>query len=475
MKSEFPDKLNDSGSDKNITENEVKEENTLENNEVSEASDEVINSEATGTDNAELPQKPDNQGISYSDDEDDMIPDEESESEEDQEIEEIEEYIEKPVKKVKKKKRNRKKINSIKFSISLVMTFLIVGDSVILSVMILAVGKDFAGINKSDAMYKFVIAEGASTKDIANQLYESGIIEVPLMFRVTSKLSKADGLYKAGEHYLRPSMAYEAIIEELQTNPFTENKKYETVTIMFPEGITLHDAAKKLEKYKVCDADDFLSAFKSSSYEYKFDKMIESSSLKFYKKEGYFFPDTYSFYVNEEPDAVCSSIMYNFNQKFNEKYYARMEELNMSLDDVITLASVIQAEVGDPKQMKLVSSVFHNRLNDPTTFPLLQSDATKNYVENVIKPYAQIVSAEMCDAYDTYVGAGLPPGAINNPGLDAIEAALYPETTDYYYFCSDNTGKYYYAKTLKEHENNYAKALAVNKQTANTEEQVEPE
>ena len=105
--------------------------------------------------------------------------------------------------------------------------------------------------------------------------------------------------------------------------------------------------------------------------------------------------------------------------------------------------------------MKLVASVFWNRLNNSSTYPMLQSDPTSKYVKNIIIPNEKVENEQMYIAYDTYKGKGLPPGAICNPGIDAIEAVLYPSQTDYYYFCANvKTKKIYYAKTLAEHNRN---------------------
>ena len=109
--------------------------------------------------------------------------------------------------------------------------------------------------------------------------------------------------------------------------------------------------------------------------------------------------------------------------------------------------------------MKKVASVFYNRLNNPDEYPLLQSDPTTNYVEDIIMPNIEVRSKKIFEAYDTYQGAGLPPGPICNPGLDAINAVLYPAETDYYYFCSNlETGEFYYAETLEQHEQNLVEA-----------------
>ena len=131
----------------------------------------------------------------------------------------------------------------------------------------------------------------------------------------------------------------------------------------------------------------------------------------------------------------------------------------MELEEVLTLASIVQAEAANTKDMKNVASVFYNRLNNPNEYPLLQSDPTTNYVEEVIIPYSQVQTEKINIAYDTYKGAGLTPGPICNPGLDAINAVLYPAETDYYYFCSNlETGEFFYAETLEEHEQNLVTA-----------------
>ena len=143
-----------------------------------------------------------------------------------------------------------------------------------------------------------------------------------------------------------------------------------------------------------------------------------------------------------------------------------MRKNGMTMDEVITLASIVQAEAGKEKDMPKVASVFLNRLKDPANFPRLESDATDSYYKDVIKveaenskTYADSEIASFKDLYDTYVANGLPAGPVCNPGLEAIKAVLYPEKTDYMYFCSNlKTKKSYFAKTLSAHKKNLKKA-----------------
>ena len=134
-----------------------------------------------------------------------------------------------------------------------------------------------------------------------------------------------------------------------------------------------------------------------------------------------------------------------------------MKESGLTLHQTVTLASIIQAEAsGDPENMKLVSSVYWNRLNDTDTYPMLQSDPTRDYANSVILMAGKSGENKRKAAlYNTYECNGLPAGPICSPGMDAIMAAMQPESTAYYYFCSNiKTGEFYYAGTLQEHEEN---------------------
>ncbi len=353
----------------------------------------------------------------------------------------------------KKRKKRHKKGRGLSFSL-LALT-LIFGVSIVLSAAILATAMELFGINKSMVEKPVTIPAGATTTDIAEILKEEGIIRVPKLFVIMSRLNEADASYIAGEHIVYPAMGYEAIIEELCDDAIN---KRQTVNVTFPEGMNLYDAAQLLEENEVCDADDFIFYFNAGGYGYAFESMVpQTSELKFYRMEGYLFPDTYQFYVDEEPEIVVQKIYENFERKLTDADIARMEELGMTLDELVTLASIVQAEAPVSSSMKMVASVFHNRLNNSSLFPLLQSDPTRVYVEDVIAPNLDIANQLMCDSYNTYVGQGLPPGAINNPGKDAIDAVLYPAESDYYFFCANvQTGEIFYAKTNAEHEENLA-------------------
>lgn len=394
-----------------------------------------------------------------------LIEDYEEYSQPEENLPEPEEYHEPapvreaPRKRKKKKKRKRSRLPGV-----IILTTFIFAVSVCLSLVIIAFGRDMLGIGKSDSTHLIVIPEGATTVEISELLKDENIIKSPKCFQLFSRLRKSDSSYIAGEHFVRPNMAYETIINELTT--IDEVKEQDTVEVTFPEGCTIYDAAQILEENGVCSASDFIFNFNAGGLGFEFENRLPTdTSLKFYRMEGYLFPDTYFFYENMSPEQVCQKIYLNFNNKlgssaeFNgktyENRYQRMEELNLTLDQLITFASIVQKEAATEESMTVVASVFWNRLNHKDEFPLLQSDPTRLYAENVIKPHMAVYDQDMIDAYNTYAGAGLPPGAICNPGIEAIDAVLTNyESTYYFFYANVNTGQTYYANTLEEHENN---------------------
>lgn len=351
-----------------------------------------------------------------------------------------------------KKKKEPKKKRTNHLARLIVLLVVIVVISVSLSGVIISFGRDMLGVGRSNETVVVTVQDGATVNDIAQMLKDDGIIRNPKFFRLFSKISKTDSLFIAGDHEVRADMAYETLIKALTSDAISDEN---SVSVTFVEGTTLPEAAETLEIEGVCDADEFIEAFnKADNYGLEYEKHMPtfSNNSKFYKMEGYLFPDTYTFYKDMSPDLVCQKILKNFDSKFTADMYAKMDSEKMSLDDVIILASMVQKEAGTAEDMPLVASVFLNRLKDSNTYPRLQSDATSTYVEDTIKPHISEIDQELFDAYDTYTCTGLPAGAICNPGLDAINAVLNPANTDYYYFYSDmKTGETFFAETYEEH------------------------
>ncbi len=231
----------------------------------------------------------------------------------------------------------------------------------------------------------------------------------------------------------------------------------------FPEGFTLTQIAERLQENKVCSASEFIALTNNREYiqtlPYSFFEFIENGEDRAFYLEGYIFPDTYEFYKGESPERALRRFLDNTEKKLTAEYRQRAEELGYTLDEIITLASIIQEESYTNDSVKNVASVLHNRLDSPS-FPRLQCDVTIHYINDYVtkSKYLDGDTSVFAERYNTYKCDGLPIGPISNPGLACIEAALYPAETDYYYFVTDKDWNYYYAETYAEHKANCNKA-----------------
>ena len=362
----------------------------------------------------------------------------------------------------KKPKKKKVEVNYSIFT-GLIVTVVVLLVSVSLAFFGISLGLEYLGVNKSDEVIKLNIKEGSNTDDIAQQLIDEDIIDNKFLFKLIVHLKDAGSLMKPGDIELKPCWSYADKIDAL----VEQRESFETVSVVFPEGTTLLDAAKLLEtKGVISDYQELIYTFNSEKFGYDFESLIDNKGKKFYAMEGYFYPDTYNFYLEDSSFNIVKTVREHFNSKFTENMKNTMRENGMTMDEVITLASIVQAESGSVKDMPKVASVFINRLNDPANFPRLESDATETYYKDVIKVEAQNSKTftdseikDFKDYYDTYVANGLPAGPVCNPGLEAINAVLYPEKTDYLYFCSNiKNKKTYFAKTLSTHKKNLKKA-----------------
>ncbi len=235
-----------------------------------------------------------------------------------------------------------------------------------------------------------------------------------------------------------------------------------TVTVTFPEGFTVTDIAERLAQSGVCSEYEFLELC-NQPYE---GIEIDNPDERIFLLEGYIFPDTYEFYLDSTPQSVLKKFIDNYNKKITPEIKAKAEALGYTMDEMLTLASIIQKECDrDIAECEAVSSVFHNRLRS-SSFPRLQSDVTTFYITQKLGEqlgYQKDVELEnqnddikrYMNLYSTYYCKGLSAGPICNPGIKAINAAVNPADTDYVYFLTDPTGEnFFYASTLSEHQKN---------------------
>ena len=379
---------------------------------------------------------------------------------------------------IKQQKAKQTRKTAIQIFIGVLLSVCIIALSASFGIKLLNSALDFTGIASTEFEVQVEIPENATSEQVAQILADKGLISMPDLFQSYAEKAGADGNYVAGTYTLSSAMSYSRIVSVLQP---TDTSVRMTVEVRIVEGMTAREISELLEEKCVCRAEDFMEFYKNKMDVYSFEKRVVENSMKFYQMEGYLYPDTYDFYVvNElsenpdyEPDSpemeqelmdaaeiAAQKIYSNFNSKITKAMYKQMNEMGLTLNDLITLASMVQAEAGSVEDMSLVASVFMNRLKNPDLFPNLESDVTYFYVRDEIEPYYSAVKPAssldaISDAYDTYTAVGIPAGPICNPGMDAIMAVLdYPQT-DYYYFCAnEETGKTYFARTLAEHEQN---------------------
>ena len=322
---------------------------------------------------------------------------------------------------------------------------------------------DILAISRSDEIITVEINDNMTTKDIITVLHDKGLIKYKsFCLLVSDFLGYKDTKYIPGAYELSPNMGLEGMLNILKSAR-TTNK---TVRLTFPEGYTVDQIIDKLASYGVASKANLLKAFQELSYYNNFDFIqgIKNRDVRYRLLEGYVYPDTYEFYIGENATSVVRRFLTNFQNKWTDEYDARLKELNMTLDDLIILASIIEKEAYGTEQMYLISSVLHNRLNDKSNlYSYLGCNATGDYISSI--PKDSISNADFIrlhKLYDTYQHKGLPVGPICNPGTEAIRAALYPPETPYMYFRHDNKRNIYMARTEAEHIANGKKVMRVN-------------
>lgn len=335
---------------------------------------------------------------------------------------------------------------------SILYIFVVLSVAAVLALFIYKAAVDVTGIGRSTMSIDVTVEQGATTQDVAELLEAEDIIEEPFIFRVYCRLMKVDATFHPGVHTLSANMGYDGIVEELQVAEVRD-----TVTVTIAEGATIDTIAEILEDNNVCTTKEFYTALVSISYDdYDFiaELTAEERKDRVYLLEGYLFPDTYDFYVEGAAETVIRTMLDNFARRVDADTRASIKASGRTLSEVLISASIVQMEAGFSEDMPRVMRVIDNRLKNADAFPYLQMDSTEDYLTHLM-PSAG--GAALDTAYNTYVREGLPVGAICNPGLEAINAALNPsqeaDIINCFYFASIvETGETQFFETFSEHE-----------------------
>lgn len=322
-------------------------------------------------------------------------------------------------------------------------------------------------IYKQSANGEENLTENLSYDEIIDILADNNLVNRKGLCKLFAKFRKFDNeeyKYRPGVYTFKKSMGVEGMLYKC----LQQNRTAETVTVSFPEGWTITQMFEKLEKNKVCTAKSLYAVLDgymaTHSDDYAFLSFVPQDEDRYQIFEGYLFPDTYDFYVESDPNFVIDKLFNSFNTHWTAEYQAQADKLGCSMDEIITIASIIQKEAANSSQMKNVSSVIHNRLKNSMNYPSIGCDSTYDYISNYFDAANFAISQKTyyLNKYATDTNRGLPPGPISNPGLDAIEAALYPANTSYYFFQHDKHGTIYLASTKSEFDYDYSVVQRIN-------------
>ena len=303
------------------------------------------------------------------------------------------------------------------------------------------------------------IDNGDNYYNIASKLKKNNLIKSELFYKIYLKLNKPTKL-ASGDYELNESMGVKKIVNVLKDS---KNQKDNTVKLTFREGLNIRKIAKIVEEKTDIKGEDFINKISDKEYiksiqnKYWFLTDDIYNEQIYYPLEGYLFPDTYIFEKkNLTSETIVEEILKNTDKKLTD-LKTSLQSNSMGIHKVMTLASLIELEAVSKEDRALVSSVFYNRLkinmslgSDVTTYYAAKKDLTETLTKNELTD---------CNGYNTrcVTMRGLPVGPIANPSLTAIEAALNPESSDYYYFVADKSKKVYFNKTLNEHNQTVAK------------------
>ena len=281
---------------------------------------------------------------------------------------------------------------------------------------------------------------------VADQLERQGLIEYKFVFKLFAAFTHARYKLSPGTYELNTDMDYRALLASMGRS--SSSRLVTTVTI--PEGMRLEQIFALLEEKGVAPADDLRETAATYDFKFSFLKGVlplgDASRL-----EGYLFPDTYEFYMGEDPVSALNKMILRFDGVFNDDMRQQAADMGMSVHDIVTIASMIEKET-DGEDQRNIASVIYNRLLRPNseTAGYLNIDATIAYVTGRVVTQADYQGVD--SPYNTYTHQGLPPGPIASPGAKSLRCALDPASTSYYFYVLGPDGKHHFTATSAEHD-----------------------
>lgn len=296
-------------------------------------------------------------------------------------------------------------------------------------------------VELSGETVSITIPEGAGTDEIAKILKENKLIHSVFGFKMTSKLEGFDGTYKHGTYEVDTGLTKRQIMELLQSGKVAANLK-----ITIPEGYNVQQIAAKVAETEICTAEEFINECNNGTFDYDFLKDLPDRE---YKLEGYLFPDTYFLHESMTAHDIINAMLARFDKMYTKEYQKAVEESEYSLDEIVTIASMIEKEIKVADERPKAAGVIYNRLKKEMSLGI---DATVLYA--VGKNAGELTQEDLNtdSPYNTRKNQGLPLGPISNPGESSFKAALYPEDNNYLYYVVEAAGKdnHVYCETYDE-------------------------
>ncbi len=296
----------------------------------------------------------------------------------------------------------------------------------------------------------FEIRPNQSLRTISRRMVGEGLARNALAVELYGRLQGYSARLQAGRYLVSSQMAPVDILEKI----ITGDAVFDELTITIPEGWSANDIELYLERLGLFSKEEFAKAVVMQPIYRDFELLVplEDDTIL----DGYLFPDTYRIFEDSTPQTIVRRMLDNFHRRITPALLAEVEASVMTLHEILTLASIVQAEANGAEQMYDVAGVFANRLRDRIR---LESDATVNYVLGTSKRQPTFADTRVAHPYNTYENYGLPPGPIGNPGLDAIRAAIDPAEHEFFFFLHPIDGRIILSRTFAEHLENKARYL----------------
>ena len=341
--------------------------------------------------------------------------------------------------------RRKKRKPSAGRTASLVLLYIagVIGASVILACVGWILAGDVLALNKEEKTVTITITNEDSFGDVVDRLKDEGLIEYKWLFKLFAGITGGGDDVTMGTYTLNTDMDYRALLSGMSANSATKAEVSVTIT----EGMNLSQIFALMEERGVATAEDLNE--QAANYDYAFDFLQDIPLGDPNRLEGFLYPDTYQFYTPHNTVYAINKMLVRFDEIYDETMRQQVADSGYTLREILTIASLIERETDGEDQAK-IASVIYNRLNNPNagTQGYLQIDATLVYINGGKQPTEADKSID--SPYNTYMYKGLPPAPIANPGKEAIQAALNPESTDYFYYALGDDGKHHYFKTYDQ-------------------------